>query len=314
MHLVNNILSLLTSSFSFTQSLRRPIDVFLQCIFSQCFSLLFVADMDDSLQCDVSSAPSDRASSTLDTITDTTEGGRCSGPLDSALPSDSDPNLEANHSSEEELEVINCGAARCPEKRKWSQANTGQQRRQPGPGSAASSDDEVRDLMCASAPVEFRASPPANVPKPSRSLSPPPKLFHHDAIPPHELCALASPRALAAGRRRRALLAAAAAAASTNPDAVHRPSLDFEKMQQVGRQPSSILCTSAHLPYHGRNSDFSFSSTFQFSHQISTLLIAKLFGTTFMTHDLVFLIYVIYFWHFPLCLEWQCNMKRLPCV
>lgn len=181
--------------------------------------------MDDSLHCDVSSAPSDRASSTLDTITDTTEGGRCSGPLDSALPSDSDPNLEANHSSEEELEVINCGAARCPEKRKWSQANTGQQRRPPGPGSAASSDDEVRDLMCASAPVEFRASPPANVPKPSRSLSPPPKLFHHDAIPPHELCALASPRK----RHRRALLAAA----STNPDAVHRPSLDFEKMQQV---------------------------------------------------------------------------------
>lgn len=178
--------------------------------------------MDDSLHCDVSSAPSDRASSTFDTITDTTEGGRCSGglPHDSALPSDSDPNLEANHSSEEELEVINC--ARCPEKRKWSQANTTGQRRPPG---SASSDEEVRDLMCASAPVEFRASPPTNVPKPSRSLSPPPKLFHHDAIPPHELCALASPRK----RHRRALLATA----STNPDALHRPSLDFEKMQQV---------------------------------------------------------------------------------
>lgn len=208
--------------------------------------------MDDSLQCDVSSAPSDRASSTLDTITDTTEGGRCSGPLDSALPSDSDPNLEANHSSEEELEVINCGAARCPEKRKWSQANTGQQRRLAA-GSAASSDDEVRDLMCASAPVEFRASPPANVPKPSRSLSPPPKLFHHDAIPPHELCALASPRK----RHRRALLAAA----STNPDAVHRPSLDFEKMQQVGQHSSSLRYThktqlvtahylDCHLPHY----------------------------------------------------------------
>ncbi|KAH6925095.1 hypothetical protein HPB50_000322 [Hyalomma asiaticum] len=41
--------------------------------------------------------------------------------LDSALPSDSDPNLE-QHSSEEELEVIN-NRAGSAEKRKWSQAN-----------------------------------------------------------------------------------------------------------------------------------------------------------------------------------------------
>lgn len=41
--------------------------------------------------------------------------------LDSALPSDSDPNLEL-HSSEEELEVIN-NRAGSAEKRKWSQAN-----------------------------------------------------------------------------------------------------------------------------------------------------------------------------------------------
>ncbi|GIY34734.1 uncharacterized protein CDAR_4511 [Caerostris darwini] len=86
--------------------------------------------MDDSLHCDGSSAPSDRASSTLDTITDTTtEGGGaglgCSpNLLDSALPSDSDHTFD-HHSSEEELEVINCGTiAKYPEKRKWSQANT----------------------------------------------------------------------------------------------------------------------------------------------------------------------------------------------
>lgn len=234
---------------------------------------MFFADMDDSLHCDVSSAaPSDRASSTLDTITDTTEGGLCCSDS-SALPSDSDPNhSEANHSSEEELEVINCcAAARCPEKRKWSQANTAaagagkhrssqlQQHR------SSASDDEVRDLMCASAPVEFRASPPANVPKPSRSLSPPPKLFHHDAIPPHELCALSSPRK----RHRRALLAAAAAAAaaSTNPPdaAAHRPSLDFEKMQQVSSSPSPFIsiylsflkCTvfsPTFVPFEGKKS------------------------------------------------------------
>ncbi|GFR28477.1 uncharacterized protein TNCT_738371, partial [Trichonephila clavata] len=125
--------------------------------------------MDDSLHCDGSSAPSDRASSTLDTITDTTTeggGGQGCSPnlLDSALPSDSDHTFD-HHSSEEELEVINCGTiAKYPEKRKWSQANT---RLSLGSGS---SDEEVRDLMCVSAPVEFRSSPPANVPKPRKDI------------------------------------------------------------------------------------------------------------------------------------------------
>uniref|UniRef100_L7M151 Putative nucleolar and coiled-body phosphoprotein 1 n=1 Tax=Rhipicephalus pulchellus TaxID=72859 RepID=L7M151_RHIPC len=48
-------------------------------------------------------------------------GGSSPVLLDSALPSDSDPNLE-QHSSEEELEVIN-NRAGSAEKRKWSQAN-----------------------------------------------------------------------------------------------------------------------------------------------------------------------------------------------
>lgn len=48
-------------------------------------------------------------------------GGGSPALLDSALPSDSDPNLE-QHSSEEELEVIN-NRAGSAEKRKWSQAN-----------------------------------------------------------------------------------------------------------------------------------------------------------------------------------------------
>ncbi|KAF8786813.1 uncharacterized protein LOC129971488 isoform X1 [Argiope bruennichi] len=189
--------------------------------------------MDDSLHCDGSSAPSDRASSTLDTITDTTtEGGGGAGCspnlLDSALPSDSDHTFD-HHSSEEELEVINSGTiAKYPEKRKWSQANT---RLSLGSGS---SDEEVRDLMCVSAPVEFRSSPPANVPKPSRSLSPPPKLFHASTtIPPHELCSV-SPRK----RHRRTLLTTTATATSTNL-VEHRPSLDFEKMQQNRRKRSS---------------------------------------------------------------------------
>ncbi|XP_067120042.1 uncharacterized protein [Centruroides vittatus] len=142
--------------------------------------------------------------------------------LDSALPSDSDHNFD-HHSSEEELEVINSASVhqqrncQYPEKRKWSQAN----RLSLGENSC-SSDDELRDLMCISAPVEFRSSPPANVHKPSHSQSPPPKVFHSSAanIPPIELCSV-SPRK----RHRRTPTA-------TSGANVQRPCLDFEKMQQ----------------------------------------------------------------------------------
>lgn len=202
-----------------------------------------------NLHHDGSSAPSDRASSTLETITDTddrsteerqqlsaasktdVESPSLEPALDSALPSDSDHNFD-HHSSEEELEVINCASAaslrernshhhpQYAEKRKWSQANN----RLSFGENSASSDEEVRDLMCVSAPVEFRSSPPANVPKPSRSLSPPPKLFHASVanIPPHELCSV-SPRK----RHRRTLLT------TNSTNNVQRPCLDFEKMQQV---------------------------------------------------------------------------------
>lgn len=72
--------------------------------------------------------------------------------LDSALPSDSDPNLE-QHSSEEELEVIN-NRAGSAEKRKWSQANQRRTRgaraslrrsRSDGAGDDTSSDEEEYD-------------------------------------------------------------------------------------------------------------------------------------------------------------------------
>ncbi|CAN7999896.1 unnamed protein product, partial [Ixodes hexagonus] len=70
-------------------------------------------------------------------------------PLDSALPSDSDHNLDP-HSSEEELEVIN-NRAGSAEKRKWSQANQRRVRdaraslrrsRSDGAGGDTSSEDE----------------------------------------------------------------------------------------------------------------------------------------------------------------------------
>ncbi|XP_067140270.1 uncharacterized protein [Centruroides vittatus] len=118
--------------------------------------------------------------------------------LDSALPSDSDHNCD-HRSSEEELEVINS-------------ADVVQEKM-----------TKMRDLVCISAPVEFRSSPPANVPKPSRSLSPPPKLFHSSVgnIPPLELCSV-SPR-----KRHRHI---PNVNTSTN---LQRPCLDFEKIQQT---------------------------------------------------------------------------------
>lgn len=166
--------------------------------------------------------------------------------LDSALASDSDANND-HHSSEEELEVINSSpkepvecrnASRCggnvpvnlrsasvnalPEKRKWSEINltnlgsVGKLNRlclTPGTRidqSSGSSDDEVQGFLAAvGAPVEFRTSPPLDVVKPGKSLSPPPKLFHYEV----------SPR-----KRHRHM---------HRPHHLQRPCLDFEKMQQL---------------------------------------------------------------------------------
>ncbi|XP_014209871.1 protein KOKOPELLI isoform X2 [Copidosoma floridanum] len=122
------------------------------------------------------------------------------------------------HSSEEELEVINGPKlvetaaqvppqprklfSAAPEKRKWSEANS----QQPGDGDnsvaaaysapvsrvgretgSGSSDEEglgfsSRSGSAISQPVQFRSSPPSDAHKPVRSLSPPPKLFHASAF------------------------------------------------------------------------------------------------------------------------------------
>lgn len=168
--------------------------------------------------------------------------------LDSALASDSDINND-HHSSEEELEVINNSSkgpvrsrntSRCgdlpinlrsasvnalPEKRKWSEINltglgsVGKLNRlclTPGTGrvdqSSGSSDDEVQGFLAATmgTPVKFRTSPPVDVVKPGKSLSPPPKLFHYEVT----------------SRKRHRHM--------HKPHHLQRPCLDFEKMQQVG--------------------------------------------------------------------------------
>jgi len=125
--------------------------------------------------------------------------------IDSALPSDSDHAYD-HHSSEEELEVINntsydevdddvilgpeeAGSLLGDEdepsdglilrnssenKRKWSQVASNRLSVE----STSSSDDEVQGLLRPlSTPVEFCTSPPVDAHKPSRSQSPPPKLF-----------------------------------------------------------------------------------------------------------------------------------------
>lgn len=108
---------------------------------------------------------------------------------------------------------------------------------------SASSDDEVQSLVANSPksplPLEFRTSPPEGAHRPTRSLSPPPKLFLADEDEQdadEELdeedgggaggpvgTATASPR-----KRHRHHLHRA-----QKPLPIQRPCLDFEKMQQV---------------------------------------------------------------------------------
>ncbi|XP_022249996.1 uncharacterized protein LOC106466313 isoform X2 [Limulus polyphemus] len=153
--------------------------------------------------------------------------------FDSAFPRDSDHNLEP-HSSEDELGVINCtnnlvsrgrSSSTYPEKRKWSQANCPSFFENSG-----SSDDEIRDLLCFSAPVEFCASPPANIHKPNQSLSPPLKILHLTTanIPALELCSSSN---TSSRKKHRQTLTN-----SNGRSNIHRPCLDFEKMQQPSGQ------------------------------------------------------------------------------
>ncbi|KAJ1519534.1 hypothetical protein ONE63_004814 [Megalurothrips usitatus] len=190
-------------------------------------------DSDTNMECEV-----DRWSgSTISPLPDTITASGSATPaspyfLDSALPSDSDLNYD-HHSSEEELEVINCtipqeprqppprsqSASTLPEKRKWSQVTRSVTPLDDSPAgeilippsSGSSGDEEVQGLLAAMAtPVRFRTSPPRDAHKPGqRSFSPPLKLFHLDV----------SPR-----KRHRQ---------STRPHHIQRPCLDFEKMQQM---------------------------------------------------------------------------------
>ena len=142
---------------------------------------------------------------------------------------------------------------------------------------SASSDDEVTALIGTSAhgsplPLEFRTSPPEGAHRPTRSLSPPPKLFAADAE--HLVGAGAGGGATASGGGVTASGGGALAALSVangnvagsprkrhrhthRPHNIQRPCLDFEKMQQVSpllpiiSNPSSRILLFEIFPYFG---------------------------------------------------------------
>ena len=130
-----------------------------------------------------------------------------------------------HHSSEDELAVINC----CktpelhPEKRKWSQMS----RCGSCNDSSGSSDEEVRDLLANTGdggdgdgqPLNFSSSPPHNVQRLSRTMSP--KLFLANVSPALRVCSM-SPR-----KRHRQ----SSSTDVSNATGIQRPCLDFDKMQ-----------------------------------------------------------------------------------
>ena len=134
------------------------------------------------------------------------------------------------HSSEEELSVIAgqgvmaAAATTTAEKRKWSQIH----RCSSCSDACGSSDEEVCDLLaCPSQPVAFSASPPKDVHKLSRTMSPH-LFFSGMSAGAVRVCAV-SPR-----KRHRH-------SDNDTSTVIHRPCLDFEKMQVWKFQLSTCL-------------------------------------------------------------------------
>lgn len=134
------------------------------------------------------------------------------------------------HSSEEELSVIN-GRVIHPEKRKWSQMT-----RSSYGESSGSSDEEVRELLSQPQPVLFSSSPPrygvkkchfrhykSSSKRSGTGTESSSKLY----ISPVRVVNV-SPR-----KRHKKTVASGYNSDEEDDDAVQRPCLDFEKMQQV---------------------------------------------------------------------------------
>ncbi|XP_068219069.1 IQ motif and SEC7 domain-containing protein 2-like isoform X1 [Palaemon carinicauda] len=169
--------------------------------------------------------------------------------LDSAFVSDCDAcDPVEHHSSEEELETLTGSWSRetgPPEKRKWSQVA------RLSLTDSGSSDEEVCVLTTGSRPpVQFRTSPPLEAHKPLRSVSPPTKMLSLASSGRENLLSAGgatggsgSPEGATGssegGSTPRAEGGARAASPrkrhrqTPRPHQMHRPCLDFEKMQQM---------------------------------------------------------------------------------
>ncbi|KAK7077944.1 hypothetical protein SK128_007765 [Halocaridina rubra] len=169
--------------------------------------------------------------------------------LDSAFVSDCDAcDPVEHHSSEEELETLTGSWSRetgPPEKRKWSQVA------RLSLTDSGSSDEEVCVLTTGSRPpVQFRTTPPLEAHKPLRSVSPPTKMLSLASTGRESLLSTGgatgtcgSPEGASGssegGSTPRAEGGARAASPrkrhrqTPRPHQMHRPCLDFEKMQQV---------------------------------------------------------------------------------
>ncbi|XP_042208806.1 barH-like 2 homeobox protein isoform X3 [Homarus americanus] len=167
--------------------------------------------------------------------------------LDSAIVSDYDAcDPVEHHSSEEELETLTGSWSRetgPPEKRKWSQVA------RLSLTDSGSSDEEVCVLTTGSRPpVQFRTSPPLEAHKPLRSVSPPTKMLSLASSGREGLLSTSgagetsgSPGGAGGSEGGTPRAEGGARAASPRkrhrqtprPHQMHRPCLDFEKMQQM---------------------------------------------------------------------------------
>jgi len=182
---------------------------------------------------------------------------------------------------------------------------------------SASSDDEVQSLVGGGAedsplPLEFRTSPPEGAHRPTRSLSPPPKLFladhHHHQHNQHESLPLSLSSSSLSALRTSPFGAAfnatqqqqqqqqhgeSAALAVANGNAgsprkrhrhthhrshshghhmQQRPCLDFEKMQQVSR-PHSVHKHTTFFLFFFFSLSSSFHSSFSFTVAVQCALL-----------------------------------------
>lgn len=135
----------------------------------------------------------------------------CTGTTKSNVHQD---HMPEDNSSEEELMSINFQES-LAEKRKWSQVSSSSQNVQMD--SPGTSDEELLELVKQPRPSKFSCSPPRNIPRLQKTVSP--KLFLANVSPVSDKSCWISPR-----KRARQ-------SSESSPTVIERPYLDLEKMQ-----------------------------------------------------------------------------------